>query len=95
MHKIDIRITRVFNTYGKRILHQDVRVVNNYILQALENKPITTYGDRSQTRSFCYIDDLIDGEIKSMNRNESGAINIGNPNKFTILELANLVSERI
>ena len=95
MHGLDIRVARIFNTYGPRMLPQDGRVVSNFIVQALENKPITIYGDGSQTRSFCYVDDLIDGLIKLMNGNESGPVNIGNPNEFTILELANLIREKI
>ncbi len=95
MHELDIRVARIFNTYGPRMLPQDGRVVSNFIVQALENKPITIYGDGSQTRSFCYVDDLIDGLIKLMNGNESGPINIGNPNEFTILELANLIRKKI
>ena len=95
MHGLDIRVARIFNTYGPRMLPQDGRVVSNFIVQALENKPITIYGEGSQTRSFCYVDDLIDGLIKLMNGNESGPINIGNPNEFTILELANLIRQKI
>ena len=77
------------------MLPQDGRVVSNFIVQALENKPITIYGDGSQSRSFCYVDDLIDGLIKLMNGNESGPINIGNPNEFTILDLANLIRRKV
>ena len=95
MHGVDIRIARIFNTYGPRMLPQDGRVVSNFIVQALENKPISIYGDGSQTRSFCYVDDLIDGLIKLMNGNNSGPINIGNPKEFTILELANLIRGKV
>ena len=95
MHGVDIRIARIFNTYGPRMLPQDGRVVSNFIVQALGNKPISIYGDGSQTRSFCYVDDLIDGLIKLMNGNNSGPINIGNPKEFTILELANLIRGKV
>ena len=95
MHGLEIRIARIFNTYGPRMLPQDGRVVSNFIVQALENKPITIYGDGSQTRSFCYVDDLIDGLIKLMNGDDSGPINLGNPKEFTILELANIIREKI
>tara|TARA_Y100001968_G_scaffold8529_1_gene7211 strand:- start:1015 stop:1965 length:951 start_codon:yes stop_codon:yes gene_type:complete len=95
MHGLDIRVARIFNTYGPRMLPQDGRVVSNFIVQALENKPITIYGDGSQTRSFCYVDDLIDGLIKLMNGNDCGPINLGNPREFTILELANLIRMKI
>ena len=95
MHGLDIRVARIFNTYGPRMLPQDGRVVSNFIVQALENKPITIYGDGSQTRSFCYVDDLIDGLIKLMNENSCGPINIGNPKEFTILELANLIRMKV
>ena len=95
MHGLDIRVARIFNTYGPRMLPQDGRVVSNFIVQALENKPITIYGDGSQTRSFCYVDDLIDGLIKLMNGDVSGPINIGNPKEFTILELANIIRKKI
>jgi len=95
MHGLDIRVARIFNTYGPRMLPQDGRVVSNFIVQALENKPITIYGDGSQTRSFCYVDDLIDGLIKLMNGSSCGPINIGNPKEFTILELANLIRMKV
>ena len=95
MHEIEIRVARIFNTYGPRMLPQDGRVVSNFIVQALENKPITIYGNGSQTRSFCYVDDLIDGLFRLMNSNSTGPINIGNPKEFTILELANLIRMKI
>jgi UDP-glucuronate decarboxylase len=94
-HKLDIRVVRIFNTYGPRMLHNDGRVISNFITQALLKKPLTVYGDGSQTRSFCYVDDLIEGIIKLMNSDYEGPINIGNPTEFTILELANLVKEKI
>ena len=88
-NKVDIRIVRIFNTYGPRMALNDGRVVSNFILQALKNEDITIYGDGSQTRSFQYIDDLINGVIKMMNTNHFiGPVNIGNPNEFTIAELA-------
>lgn len=87
-HKIDIRVARIFNTYGPRIEKNDGRVISNFILQALENKPITIYGDGNQTRSFCYVSDLIDGLYKLMNSEHIGPVNIGNPDEVTVLELA-------
>ena len=95
MHNLEVRVARIFNTYGPRMLPQDGRVVSNFIVQALENKPITIYGDGSQIRSFCYVDDLINGIIRLMNSDNSGPINIGNPKEFTILELANLIRQKI
>lgn len=94
-HKLDVRVVRIFNTYGPRMLHNDGRVISNFITQALLKKPLTVYGDGCQTRSFCYVDDLIEGIIKLMNSDYEGPINIGNPTEFTILELANLVKEKI
>jgi UDP-glucuronate decarboxylase len=92
-HKLDIRIVRIFNTYGPRMHPNDGRVVSNFILQALNNRDITVFGDGSQTRSFCYVDDLIDGLIRMMNGPDdfTGPVNIGNPNEFSILELAEKV----
>ena len=87
-YRVDIRVARIFNTYGPKMAINDGRVVSNFIIQALQNKDITIYGDGSQTRSFCYVDDLIEGLIKMMNSNLTGPINLGNPNEFTILELA-------
>ena len=95
MHKCDIRIARIFNTYGPRMLPNDGRVVSNFIIQALKGGPLTIYGDGSQTRSFCYVDDLIDGLILLMNGDHMGPINIGNPDEFSILELANLIKKKI
>ena len=86
---VDIRIVRIFNTYGPRMCPDDGRVVSNFIVQALQGKDITVYGEGQQTRSFCYCDDLIDGFLKLMNQDElTGPVNIGNPGEFTILELA-------
>ena len=93
-NKVDIRIVRIFNTYGSRMALNDGRVVSNFILQALRGENITVFGEGSQTRSFCYIDDLIDGLIAMMNRDGIiGPLNLGNPNEFTILELAQKVIE--
>ncbi len=88
---VDIRIMRIFNTYGPRMNAEVGRVVSNFVVQALKGEDITIYGDGSQTRSFCYCDDLITGMIQLMNGEHMGPINIGNPNEFTMLELANEV----
>ncbi len=92
-HKLRIKVTRIFNTYGPRMHPNDGRVVSNFIMQALRNEDITVYGDGKQTRSFCYVDDLIDGLIRLMNSPDdfTGPINLGNPVEFTILELADKV----
>ncbi len=92
-HKIEIKVMRIFNTYGPRMNVNDGRVVSNFIVQALKGEDITIYGDGSQTRSFCYVDDLIEGMIRLMNSDKeiTGPINIGNPCEFTMLELANKV----
>ena len=91
---VDIRIVRIFNTYGPRMLMNDGRVVSNFIVQALKGKDITIYGNGSQTRSFCYVDDLIEGFIRLMKQEDiTGPINIGNPGEFTMLELADKVIE--
>lgn len=88
-HQVDIRVIRIFNTYGPRMNQNDGRVVSNFIVQALKGQNITIYGDGMQTRSFCYVDDLIDGMIRMMNCEEFvGPVNIGNPGEFTMLELA-------
>jgi UDP-glucuronate decarboxylase len=90
---VQIKVARIFNTYGPRMDLLDGRVVSNFIVQALQNKPISIYGDGSQTRSFCYVSDLIDGFLKFLyaDKELTGPMNIGNPNEFTILELAQLV----
>lgn len=89
---VDIRVIRIFNTYGPRMMINDGRVVSNFIVQALKGKPITIYGDGQQTRSFCYVSDLIEGFVRMMAQNEVvGPVNLGNPNEFTMLELAELV----
>ncbi len=92
-HQTDIKVVRIFNTYGPRMHPNDGRVVSNFIVQALQGKDITIYGDGSQTRSFCYVDDLIDAMIRMMATENgiTGPINIGNPGEFTMLELAQLV----
>ncbi|MEB3271282.1 MAG: UDP-glucuronic acid decarboxylase family protein [Synechococcus sp.] len=95
MHGTEIRVMRIFNTYGPRMLPDDGRVVSNFIVQALRGEPLTLYGNGQQTRSFCYVDDLIEGMIRMMNGSHSGPINIGNPAEFTIRELAELVRARI
>ena len=88
-NKVDIRVVRIFNTYGPRMHPNDGRVVSNFIVQALKGENITIYGDGQQTRSFCYVDDLIEGFIRLMDQTETvGPINIGNPGEFTMLELA-------
>jgi UDP-glucuronate decarboxylase len=94
-HALKIKIARIFNTYGPRMYPEDGRVVSNFIMQALTGKDITIYGDGSQTRSFCYVDDLIGGLIKLMNSPDdfTGPINLGNPNEFSILDLAKSVVE--
>lgn len=96
-HNLRIKVMRIFNTYGPRMHPDDGRVVSNFIVQALKGQDITIYGDGSQTRSFCYVDDLVDGMIRLMNTGDevTGPINIGNPNEFTILELATTVKEML
>jgi UDP-glucuronate decarboxylase len=92
-HQTDIKVVRIFNTYGPRMHPNDGRVVSNFIVQALQGKDITIYGDGQQTRSFCYVDDLIDAMIKMMNSEKGfiGPVNIGNPGEFTMLQLAEMV----
>jgi UDP-glucuronate decarboxylase len=92
-HKLDIKVVRIFNTYGPRMHPNDGRVVSNFIVQALRGEPITVYGKGNQTRSFCYVDDLIDGLVRMMetDRGFTGPLNLGNPDEFTILELAERV----
>jgi UDP-glucuronate decarboxylase len=94
-HGLDIKVARIFNTYGPRMHPADGRVVSNFIMQALAGDPITIYGDGSQTRSFCYVSDLIEGWLKLMETPSgfTGPVNLGNPNEFTMLELAQLVIE--
>jgi UDP-glucuronate decarboxylase len=96
MHNIEVRIARIFNTYGANMSKEDGRVVSNFINQCLENKDITIYGDGSQTRSFSYVDDTVDGLIKLMNNSETtGPINIGNPHEITVKELAGIITNMI
>jgi UDP-glucuronate decarboxylase len=92
-HNLDIKVVRIFNTYGPNMQKNDGRVVSNFIIQALQNQPISIFGDGTQTRSFCYVDDLISGLISMMETPDkvTGPINIGNPDEFTMIELAKLV----
>jgi UDP-glucuronate decarboxylase len=92
-HQLRIKVARIFNTYGPRMLSNDGRVVSSFIVQALTGKPLTVFGDGSQTRSFCYVDDLVDGLIALMNTDDgvTGPVNLGNPGEFTMLELATKV----
>lgn len=94
-HGVNIKVARIFNTYGPRMHPNDGRVISNFIMQALKNEPITIYGDGAQTRSFCYVDDLISAILKLMDTAEgfTGPINLGNPKEFTIRELANQIAE--
>jgi UDP-glucuronate decarboxylase len=94
-HKVEIKVARIFNTYGPRMAQNDGRVVSNFIVHALKGLPITIYGDGSQTRSFCYVDDLIEGFVRLMESpaDLTGPVNLGNPGEFTIKELAELVLE--
>jgi UDP-glucuronate decarboxylase len=93
-HKVDIKVARIFNTYGPRMHPNDGRVVSNFIVQALKGEPITIYGDGQQTRSFCFVDDLVEGFLRFMQAPDlTGPVNLGNPNEFTIRELAEKVIE--
>jgi UDP-glucuronate decarboxylase len=93
---VDIRVVRIFNTYGPRMLADDGRVVSNFIVQALKGEDLTVYGDGSQTRSFCFVDDLIEGFVRLMNQDKTvGPVNIGNPGEFTMLQLAELVLQKV
>ena len=95
MHGTEIRIIRIFNTYGPRMMPDDGRVISNFIVQALRGENLTLYGNGSQTRSFCYVDDLIEGMILHMNSKEMGPFNVGNPREFSIKELAEIIREKI
>lgn len=95
IHGIDVRIARIFNTYGPNMHPRDGRVVSNFIVQALTNEKLTLYGDGQQTRSFCYIDDLINGLIKLMGSQYTKPMNLGNPEEFKIVELANIIRSKI
>jgi UDP-glucuronate decarboxylase len=93
---VDIRVIRIFNTYGPRMLPDDGRVVSNFIVQALQGNDLTVYGEGSQTRSFCFVDDLVDGFIRFMEQEKIvGPMNLGNPGEFTMLELAELVLKKV
>jgi UDP-glucuronate decarboxylase len=93
---VDIRVARIFNTYGPRMLADDGRVVSNFVVQALKGEDLTVYGDGMQTRSFCYVDDLIEGFVRFMNQTETvGPINLGNPREFTMLQLAELTLQMV
>jgi UDP-glucuronate decarboxylase len=95
-NQVDIRVVRIFNTYGPRMLPDDGRVVSNFIVQALQGKDLTIYGDGTQTRSCCYVDDLIEGFVRLMNHpSQTGPVNIGNPGEFTMLELAEMVLKKV
>ncbi len=96
-HKVDIKVVRIFNTYGPNMMMNDGRVVSNFIIQALRNEDITVFGNGSQTRSFMYIDDLIEGMIKMMNNKNGfiGPVNLGNPREFRVIDLANMVLKMI
>tara|TARA_B100000900_G_C20530160_1_gene695970 strand:+ start:126 stop:1064 length:939 start_codon:yes stop_codon:yes gene_type:complete len=95
MHKTEVRLGRIFNTFGPRMLPDDGRVVSNFIVQALKGNPLTIYGDGSQTRSFCYVSDLIEGIFRFMNSDFKGPLNLGNPTEFTILELASHIISKV
>jgi UDP-glucuronate decarboxylase len=94
-HGLRIKVARIFNTYGPRMHPNDGRVVSNFVVQALQNRPITLYGDGTQTRSFCYVDDLIEGFIRLMGSSDdlTGPVNLGNPGEFTMIELAETVRD--
>jgi dTDP-glucose 4,6-dehydratase len=93
VHNIDTRIIRIFNTYGPRMRIRDGRVVPNFIYQTINNKPLTVYGNGRQTRSFCYVDDLVEGIFRFMDTLACGPLNLGNPNEFSILQLARLITK--
>ncbi len=95
MHNVDIRIIRIFNTYGPRMLPNDGRVISNFVVQALQGKSLTVYGQGKQTRSFCFVDDLIDGMIALMNNSYTGPVNIGNPDEYSILNIAEFIRSKI
>jgi UDP-glucuronate decarboxylase len=92
---VQIRVARIFNTYGPRMLENDGRVVSNFVVQALRGIPLTVYGDGSQTRSFCYVSDLVEGLMRLMNSDHLGPVNLGNPEEYTILQLAQTVQQMI
>jgi len=90
---LNVKIVRIFNTYGPRMKVDDGRVISNFIVQALKGEPITVYGDGSQTRSFCYVDDLVEGIFRLMQTNYIGVVNLGNPEEYTVLQLAEIIKE--
>jgi UDP-glucuronate decarboxylase len=90
---VPVRIARIFNTYGPRMSPEDGRVVSNFVRQALTGEPITLYGEGTQTRSFCYVDDLVEGLLRLMRSEAEGPVNLGNPGEFTVRELAEMVVE--
>ena len=94
-NQVDIRVARIFNTYGPRMFENDGRVVSNFIVQALQNNPLSVYGDGSQTRSFCYVSDLVEGLMRLMNGEHIGPVNLGNQGEYTILELAKTIQEMV
>lgn len=94
-HNVGVKVIRIFNTYGPYMQLNDGRVISNFLIQALTGKKITVYGDGSQTRSFCYIDDLVDGIIKYMNVDHSGPLNLGNPQEYKILEIAEMIIDLV
>jgi UDP-glucuronate decarboxylase len=94
-NNVEIRVARIFNTYGPRMLENDGRVVSNFVVQSLKGEPLTVYGDGSQTRSFCYVSDLVEGLMRLMNSEQTGPINLGNPSEYTILELAQAVQNMV
>ena len=94
-NNVDIRVARIFNTYGPRMLEHDGRVVSNFIAQALQGVPLTVYGDGLQTRSFCYVSDLVEGLIRLMNGEYVGPVNLGNPDEYTILQLAKTIQNMV
>jgi UDP-glucuronate decarboxylase len=94
-NNVDIRVARIFNTYGPRMLENDGRVVSNFVVQALQGIPLTVYGEGAQTRSFCYVSDLVDGLIRLMEGEHIGPINLGNPDEYTVLQLAQKIQEMV
>lgn len=94
-NNVEIRVARIFNTYGPRMLENDGRVVSNFVVQALKGIPLTVYGDGSQTRSFCYVSDLVEGLMRLMNGEQIGPVNLGNPGEYTILELAKTIQAMV
>jgi len=95
MHNVEIRIARIFNTYGPKMHPNDGRVISNFIVQALNNKPLTVYGKGLQTRSFCYVDDLVSGLINLMNSTYSLPVNLGNPEEYSIIDIAEIIKSKI